>query len=493
MLLPLLRHHFGISSLRPLQERIMNSLLEGHDTLVILPTGAGKSLCYQLPALVFPGMTIVISPLLALIRDQAESLQGKGISALRWDSTLSPQEEAHVLSELRSGKCKILYLSPEKALKQESQRIIFHSPVSHICVDEAHCIAQWGWDFRPQYRELAQFISACQTQQERPVVSAFTATATLATARDIVSTLELQQTRVFAVAFQRPNLSYQVRYVKSEADKRTHMLRSLEAWKKSQNGSALIYASTRYETESLVLWLQSLGWKQALSYHAGLPSKTREKRQHIFQKNKQALMIATSAFGMGVDKANVRLVLHHSPPPSLEAYVQEAGRGGRDGLPAQAILFYQPKDLARNWRIQSSQASQERQGVIREHALRMQSYCESTRCLAEKIEKTFYQPSQKKLRLDPCTCSVCAPTAPLPETKHLPSSTALAKLLQLKLTRKSLAKKNNVPPYFLGNDKLLHTIAITAPQTWQELKTIAGMGHARLFYWGKEILSITKA
>ncbi len=461
----LLSQYFGHSSLRPLQEKIMHSIVEKKDTLALLPTGAGKSLCYQLPALILPGLTIVVSPLLALMRDQVDSLQKRGIGAQRWDSTLDADEERKLLYQLNSGKLKLLYLSPEKATKSEMLPVFSQIPISHICIDEAHCIAQWGWDFRPEYRKLAAWIEAISKDQPRPVISAFTATATRDTAQDIINSLQLHRPQVFATAFQRPNLAYRVTTMRSEAHKREHLLQTLQRWKDSGSGSALVYAATRYETEELSAWLQTYGWKEALAYHAGLQARVREKRQLQFQKASRGLMIATSAFGMGVDKPNIRVVIHHSPPPSLEAYAQEAGRAGRDGLPATAHLLYLPKDLARNWKVQSSQSSAERVEILQDHALRMQAYCESRRCLSEIIQRYFYQPPHTQQASSPCFCSVCSPQETMPSLKVAPTSVAAANFLQLKFLRKTLAKKRNIPPYFLGNDQLLKLIAQTPPQT----------------------------
>lgn len=483
-------HTLGYENLRPIQEKIITALLDKHDVLAVLPTGGGKSLCYQLPSLHFPGITVVVSPLLALMRDQVQSLRKKGIAAATINSTLTEDDRRECEFALQEGKIRLLYLAPETALTSRFQELCQHIPLSHVSIDEAHCISQWGFDFRPEYRQLSTLIDKIAQHQPRPIVSAFTATATPHVAKDIVHSLKMQDPLRCILPFRRPNLALSVVPVQSEAEKRQVLLKQIQTWREESLGSALIYTATRQESEELCLWLKTHTQTNALAYHAGLSTSARLRKEEQFLHAPRQLMVATTAFGMGVDHPHIRLVIHHSPPISIEAYAQEVGRAGRDGAPAQGVLLYLPSDFARNFSLHTQHLPQPRIALLRQHAQRMVRFCEQHKCLSQYLEDTFVRPLHYRPQYH-CHCGVCQPTRRVSQQTPLETQSA-GILLQLKLRRKRIAEQKKIPPYFLGNDKLLRVLAEKMPQTWQELKTVAGMGHARLFYWGREILAVTQ-
>lgn len=492
----ILESTFNLQEARPTQKTIIESICNGHDLIALLPTGAGKSLCYQLPSLVFPGITLVLSPLQSLMHDQVQALQKKGVSASFLDSTLGEQESQDILEKMKKNLLKILYLSPEKLLSKKTFAFLLTQDISHICVDEAHCVLSWGDDFRPEYKKIGIFIEAYSSQKKRPVVSAFTATATSQTLKVLKKELSLEQAQVVCLPFIRSNLEYLVLQPPSEAQKRQALLRILQHWQKTGSGSALVYAATRKETELLTAWAQSYGFTRAETYHAGLTPERKEATLKRFLGKGRSLLFCTSAFGMGVDKPDIRLVIHYSPPTSLEAYSQEVGRAGRDGLSAVCVLLYRPSDLERNLRFQEQSLSQKGKDEAKEKALRVENFALSPRCCGKILFETFLHPVSSSSEFS-CACHRCiAPqwwhTLSVTTKKIKPMPATQARLFQLKLIRKLRAEKLKVPTYFLGNDILLQKVATEAPQTWQELKEVAGLGHIRLFYWGKDILQITQ-
>lgn len=487
---------FRLQEARPTQKTIIENICAGSDLIALLPTGAGKSLCYQLPSLVFSGMTIVLSPLQSLMHDQVQALQRKGVEAYFLDSTLSEQESQEVLQKVQANTVKMLYLSPEKLLSKKVFEFLLAQNISHICVDEAHCVLSWGDAFRPEYKKIGAFIQAYTDKNTRPVISAFTATATAETLQVLKKELLLQDAQVVCLPFIRANLEYLVLRPPSEAQKRQALLRILQHWQKTGSGSALVYAATRKETEQLTAWAQSYGFTRAETYHAGLTPERKEATLRRFLGKGRSLLFCTSAFGMGVDKPDIRLVIHHSPPTTLEAYSQEVGRAGRDGLSAVCVLLYRPNDLERNLRFQEQSLSPEGKMIAQEKALRMENFATSAQCCGKILLETFLHPSNSKKEFS-CSCYRCV--APkwwqtlTKNSKNLkPQPAVQTRLFQLKLQRKLRAEKLKVPVYFLGNDVLLQKVAKEAPQTWQELKEVAGLGHIRLFYWGKDILQITQ-
>lgn len=487
---------FGLTEARPTQKTIIECLHEKNDLIALLPTGAGKSLCYQLPALAFPGLTIVISPLQSLMHDQVQKLQEKNVAAEFLDSTLLSKKQKEILENVAQNRLKLLYLSPEKLLSRNIFDFMLQQNITHICVDEAHCIYSWGDAFRPEFREIHTFIQKYRAINKTLLVSAFTATATADTLELLKKELLLDDAKIVCQPFVRPNLQYLVLQPPSEAQKRQALLRILQHWRAHDTGSALVYTATRKEAEHLTAWAQSFGFTSAETYHAGLTTQRKESTLLRFLKRPRILLFCTSAFGMGVDKPNIRLVIHHSAPASLEAYAQEVGRAGRDGLEARCVLFYRATELERNLRFQEQDLPITSQKIIRKKALLVESFATSNRCCSKLLFETFLHRLQDKSP-QYCSCYRCQPAEWWNNLQKQPRQSPTppevqSRVFQLKLQRKLQAEKLKVPPYYLGSDKLLHLIAQRAPKTWQELKEVTGMGHARLFYWGRIILSIMR-
>jgi ATP-dependent DNA helicase RecQ len=329
-----MQRYWGYASFRPLQEEAIQSVLSGGDSLVVLPTGGGKSLCFQAPAMTLPGLAIVVSPLIALMKDQVDALKAAGVPAASLNSSCSEAERLEAQRGMRSGNLKLLYVAPERAVNESFLQSLSKIPLSFIAIDEAHCISAWGHDFRPEYRGLRVFREAFP----QVGVHAYTATATEAVRRDIVDQLGLRRPGVFVGSFDRPNLFF-------KAVRRTDRIgQTLEVIKRHSDESGIIYCISRKEVDNLSATLQSLGYK-ALPYHAGMEDGDRKRNQEAFLKEEADIIVATVAFGMGIDKSNVRYVLHNGMPKSLEHYQQEAGRAGRDGLEAECCLLYSSSDL----------------------------------------------------------------------------------------------------------------------------------------------------
>ncbi len=333
----ILHERFGHQHFRPGQEAIIGALLQGQHVLTVMPTGSGKSLCYQLPALLQDGCTLVISPLIALMKDQVDSLQERGIAATFINSSLSAQEQQERLYACRAGHYKLLYIAPERFRSQRFLDTIAQTRVSLFAVDEAHCISQWGHDFRPDYLRLRQAIEHLQ----QPQVLALTATATVEVQDDIVQQLGCEDMQRFVSGFDRPNLTYRVLGLRGQATKLQVLGEILEA---QTTGSVIVYAATRRTVEEIARFLDARG-TAGLIYHAGLRDAERRQTQDAFMESQCRLIVATNAFGMGVDKSDVRCVIHFNLPRSMEAYYQEAGRAGRDGLPAECVLLFSYGDV----------------------------------------------------------------------------------------------------------------------------------------------------
>jgi ATP-dependent DNA helicase RecQ len=375
-----LKQYFGYSSFREGQDTIINNILQGHDTLGIMPTGGGKSICFQLPALLFPGLTLVISPLISLMKDQVDTLNMLGIPASFINSSLTGKEVAERIRLAGMGHYKILYVAPER-LESELFRLVSGSvDISLIAIDEAHCISQWGHDFRPSYRDIAPFIKGLP---KRPVVSAFTATATEEVNSDIVKLLSMDKASVFVLGFDRKNLSF---IVARGQDKKDFLMNYLGSTK---GLSGIIYAATRKEVDNLYTYLFKKGYSVG-RYHAGLSDKERLEAQEAFIYDNTGLMVATNAFGMGIDKSNVRYVIHYNMPKNMEAYYQEAGRAGRDGDPGQCILLFSPQDIQiQKFLIEQTISSPVRQASEYKKLQTMIDYCHTTGCLRHYILRYF--------------------------------------------------------------------------------------------------------
>ena len=387
----ILKKYFGYDSLREGQEELIDSALQGRDVLGIMPTGAGKSLCYQIPALMFSGITLVISPLISLMIDQVKALNQAGIHAAYINSSLTETQIAKALENARRGQYKIIYVAPERLETTGFLDFAMAADISMVTVDEAHCISQWGQDFRPSYVKIVQFIKLLP---KRPVISAFTATATKAVKEDILCILNLRNPKVLVTGFDRKNLFFKVVQMRGGKQKDEAILDYINQHK---NDSGIIYCATRKNVEAVCEMLQSVGIK-AGKYHAGLGNEERKQNQDDFIYDVNPVMVATNAFGMGIDKSNVRYVLHYNMPQSLENYYQEAGRAGRDGEPAECVLFYSPQDvminrfLLENKNSATSLSSEDLALLQENDEIRLQKmtyYCTATDCLRQYILNYF--------------------------------------------------------------------------------------------------------
>ena len=386
-----LRQYFGFSSFREGQQTLIDAVLAGRDVLGVMPTGGGKSLCYELPALLLPGLTLVISPLISLMKDQVMALQNAGIPAGCIHSAMSVEELREAYRDTRFGAYKILYIAPERLLTDGFCALAQELEISLLAVDEAHCISQWGQDFRPSYLKILDFL---QKLPRRPALAAFTATATAQVRSDIVRILQLQDPVTVVTGFDRPNLRFEVL---RPQDKRRALLELLE---ERRDKSGIVYCATRKGVEQICELLQSSGFA-ASRYHAGLSPDERRQNQEDFICDRCTVMVATNAFGMGIDKSNVSYVIHCNMPKSVEAYYQEAGRAGRDGAPADCILLFSPGDITTakylilNQTENDELTDEERQTVQAQDLIRLEQmtgYCKTTGCLRGYLLDYFGQP-----------------------------------------------------------------------------------------------------
>ena len=382
-----LKRYFGYDSFRPGQEEIVSALLAGRDALAIMPTGAGKSLCYQVPALLLPGLTLVISPLISLMQDQVKGLNAAGIHAAFINSSLTETQIARALDLAAEGSYKLVYVAPERLESPVFRSFAAGADISMVTVDEAHCISQWGQDFRPSYLKILDFIDSLP---RRPIVSAFTATATREVKDDIVCTLRLHDPKVLVTGFDRPNLYFQVERTRRKDDFVIQYLRD------HPGESGIIYCATRKNVDKLQELLTKYGFA-ATKYHAGLSAEARRKNQNDFIYDTAPVIVATNAFGMGIDKSNVRFVLHYNMPQSMENYYQEAGRAGRDGLPSQCVLLFSAQDVIINKFLLDkkdfAEMDDEEADLLRQRDLQrlqtMERYCQTTECLRNYILAYF--------------------------------------------------------------------------------------------------------
>lgn len=332
----ILKERFAIDQLRPKQKEVIDHVLAGENVLALLPTGYGKSLCYQLPSQILPGPTLVVSPLIALMRDQVQSLRNRGIDGVTLlNSSIEYEDQEERISGIVSGAYKLIYVAPERFESARFRSLISKINVSLFVIDEAHCISQWGHDFRPQYRNFSKYIALAPNAS----LLALTATATKHVRDDIIKSLNLPDIKIVESSFNRSNLHFEVVDISSSAQKDKEVLKALS----QSSGSNIIYTSSRKECERLSSWLTSLG-KSAAYYHAGMPASRRDAIQQQFESDKTKTIVCTVAFGMGIDKANIRCVIHYNLPASLESYYQEVGRAGRDGKFARCSLLFQSKD-----------------------------------------------------------------------------------------------------------------------------------------------------
>lgn len=376
----ILQKFYGYEDFRPGQKKVVESLLNRNDTVAIMPTGAGKSICFQIPALLFEGVTLVISPLISLMKDQVDSLRQLGIAAVYINSSVSKAQLYKDLQDISAGFYKIIYIAPERVTSEYLPDGFKNLNISMVAVDEAHCLSQWGHDFRPSYRNILNFTNSLRI---KPIISAFTATATPEVKTDIINLLGLKQPNVFVTGFDRPNLYFSV--LRGEVKDKF----VIDYVKKHQDEAGIIYVGTRKDVDALQVLLEIKGIK-AGRYHAGMTDEERNQMQEDFLYDNLSVMVATNAFGMGIDKPNVRYVIHYNMPKNMEAYYQEAGRAGRDGLSGNCILLYSPQDTQlQKFLISKSTESEIRQQLEYKRLQSMVDYCHTPQCLRAFILHYF--------------------------------------------------------------------------------------------------------
>lgn len=462
----LLKQYFGFDGFRPLQEDIITHVLSGRDTCVIMPTGSGKSLCYQLPALALDGITLVISPLIALMKDQVDALRANGVQATCINSTLSPDAIRAILDEARAGMWKLIYVAPERLAMPAFQSTLRTLPIKLIAVDEAHCISEWGHDFRPDYRSLANL----RALFPRVPWIALTATANARVQADIIVQLKLENSRTFLSSFNRPNLTYLVR------PKKEWIGIVAQALETVRGSSAIIYCFSRKDTEDVAKKLSALGWA-ALPYHAGLDPEVRRRTQEKFIRDECSIIVATIAFGMGIDKPNVRLVVHVGLPRSVEGYYQETGRAGRDGLPSTCLLFYAPGDRwKREYFIRQIEDGHE-QIRARQQLDQMIRYAEGNTCRRKYLLEYFGE------RWSDANCGGCDVCLGQGAGFLAPAEQAADydKTLfeELRGLRKRLADERGIPAFVVFGDKTLREMARLYPQSLDSFRKIQGVGQEK--------------
>lgn len=494
-----LKQYFGYDSLRTGQEELINGILAGHDVLGIMPTGAGKSLCYQLPALMLKGITLVISPLISLMSDQVKALNQAGVHAAYINSSLTENQIRIALSYASQGRYKIIYVAPERLNTPRFLDFACNADISMLTVDEAHCISQWGQDFRPSYLEIAGFLTRLP---RRPIVSAFTATATERVKNDIVASLGLNNPVTMVTGFDRPNLFFRVVTRRGGSQKDNSIINYV---KKHEDESGIIYCATKKNVDKLYTLLNEQGIS-AGRYHAGLSNDERKQNQEDFTYDRIRVMVATNAFGMGIDKSNVRYVLHYNMPQSLEYYYQEAGRAGRDGEEAECVLFFSKQDIMINKFLLQNKASagdvasdMQKTANDRRKLQQMINYCETDKCLREFILSYFGDTT-------PCICNKCSNCVVVEDEeeetyvetgKKRKKAAQLAGLNELgaalfeklRSVRTELAAEKSVPPYIICSDKTLKDMCAKLPRDKEQLADVYGMGEQKIQNYGEAFVT----
>lgn len=494
-----LKQYFGYDSLRTGQEELINGILAGHDVLGIMPTGAGKSLCYQLPALMLKGITLVISPLISLMSDQVKALNQAGVHAAYINSSLTENQIRIALSYASQGRYKIIYVAPERLNTPRFLDFACNADISMLTVDEAHCISQWGQDFRPSYLEIAGFLTRLP---RRPIVSAFTATATERVKNDIVASLGLNNPVTMVTGFDRPNLFFRVVTRRGGSQKDNSIINYV---KKHEDESGIIYCATKKNVDKLYTLLNEQGIS-AGRYHAGLSNDERKQNQEDFTYDRIRVLVATNAFGMGIDKSNVRYVLHYNMPQSLEYYYQEAGRAGRDGEEAECVLFFSKQDIMINKFLLQNKASagdvasdMQKTANDQRKLQQMINYCETDKCLREFILSYFGDTT-------PCICNKCSNCVVVEDEeeetyvetgKKRKKAAQLAGLNELgaalfeklRSVRTELAAEKSVPPYIICSDKTLKDMCAKLPRDKEQLADVYGMGEQKIQNYGEAFVT----
>jgi ATP-dependent DNA helicase RecQ len=489
-----LRRYWGYSEFRPLQERIVRSLLAGHDTCVVMPTGGGKSLCYQLPAVISEQTVVVISPLIALMQDQVAQLSQMGIPAAVLNSSLSNEEQSQVQQKARRGAYRLLYLSPERLYRADTTAWLQQVPISFFAIDEAHCISEWGHEFRPEYRQLSRLRGSFP---DRPI-AAFTASATRHVRHDILAQLALRNPDKYIASFHRPNLRYLVR----ECDSVEHSALLVTALKNYAEGNVIIYSPTISKVEETVDFLEDQGIP-AVPYHAKMQSDERRRNQERWMSDEVRVLVGTIAFGLGINKATVRAVIHLSLPKSVEQFYQEAGRAGRDGNPADCLLLWQRQDagLLAFFANQIMDAAERDRAWQRYHKIR--EFAESKECRHRQI-CTHFGETPKWTSCQACdVCGTLPPWLTFAASRaavrqafaSLPSASSQAveadgELREyLREWRRTTAKEQGVPAFVVLHDTTLEEICRQMPTSIQQLRTITGIGERKAELFGRDILA----
>ena len=476
-----LKKYFGYDEFRPLQQEIIQEVLNKEDCLVLMPTGGGKSLCFQLPALMCEGITVVVSPLISLMKDQVDALKASGVEADFINSTQSGDEITAIIEKAKNGVLKILYISPERLALAHFEALLHSLPISLFAIDEAHCISEWGHDFRPEYRNLKKLRGKFPNI---PII-ALTATATEKVRADIVRQLELPSPRIFTSSFNRQNLSYEVLPKK---DSFGTILSLLENY---QEESVIIYCFSRKDTEDIAQKLNQRGFNAA-TYHAGLVADKRRNNQERFIKDEIHIMVATIAFGMGIDKPDVRLVIHHSLPKSVEGYYQETGRAGRDGLPARCVLLFSKADTFKHkYFIRLIKDEEEKQQVA--HNLNQSVQYGTLESCRRKFLLGYFNEDYKETNCG--NCDTCVTPPPLRISKkstsvssytHNDSNDFDTSLFEvLRQVRTNEATRLGVAPYIIFGDKALKEMSLYQPKTDKAFLNINGVGDKKLARFGE--------
>lgn len=503
-MLEILKKYFGYTEFRTGQENVINNIMAGRDVIGIMPTGAGKSICYQVSAMLLDGITLVVSPLISLMQDQVKSLVEAGIRAAYINSSLTDRQLQKVFQLAKENTYKIIYVAPERLLNRDFLDFALDANISMVTVDEAHCVSQWGQDFRPSYLTIGKFVSKLK---ERPKLCAFTATATEKVSGDIGPMLGMISPKIISTGFDRKNLYFSVRHLR-EKQKDAFVL---EYVKKHKNDSGIIYCGTRKKTEKIFSLLKAEGIAVGM-YHAGMETLERRKVQDDFIFERLQVMVATNAFGMGINKSNVRYVIHYNMPECIENYYQEAGRAGRDGLDAECILLYGKQDIRlRRYFLEHK----EYEGVPEENIPLLQErdeqrlqqmikYCEDGKdCLRNAILKYFGEYRDKKCGFCGNCCGKTLGGQTISDTDIVPTrksrrETARAALTdgqrqlfdKLRKWRMDTAEKKRVPPYLIFSDKTLLDMAKKCPRNKQELMNVYGVGEYKCNDYGNAILQV---
>ena len=486
-LLSPLHQYWGYSSFRPLQEKIVRSLVAGHDTCVIMPTGGGKSLCYQLPALVSGKTAVVISPLIALMQDQAAQLAQMGIPAAVLNSTMSSGEQSRIMVRAREGGYRLLYLSPERLAREDTIGWLRSVPISFFAIDEAHCISEWGHEFRPDYRQLSRL----RAHFPHAHIAAFTASATQRVRHDILHQLQLRAPHKYIASFHRPNLRYAVKECQGHAI--SALLLSL--LRNYPEGNIIIYEPTIARVGQTVDFLRENG-VAATAYHGKLESSLRKRNQEAWMSDEVRVLVGTIAFGLGINKATVRAVIHMSLPKSIEQYYQEAGRAGRDGRPADCILLWQKRDAAllAHFMSQITDPQEKDRAWQRYHIIR--AFVDSKACRQWKICQHFGEKPKWKT----CgVCDVCAGSpAGLSESPQPEAARAVGMARSgvdenlreyLRQWRRNTARAQGTPAFLVMHDSTLEEVSQKQPSSIPELLQITGFGRRKAEMYGPQLFS----